>query len=285
MLAQPVIPSLSAEPDSAWFFNKIKDLILLTQTASEEATTLKALTTSTLTPFPQTALVKAAKLIHAFPVTARQLTGNYIAGFLLTLHPALKYNTLENWTSLSEQCDTLGLNTLGSRDTILTDGTGFFGYKIIAIERVNKQSAKVVFISKENRSIELRVAAGPKTFLSWPLKPSADRLIIPRFLSMLTMLFQIHAIGYDVLFVPPNNRATASASSSLLILTFAELLGYSMENIHLYKELGGRELLQRRHLGVGGATYWMPSPLIRGNFVIILLVNIQTLTKCRGMVG
>ncbi|KIJ23960.1 hypothetical protein M422DRAFT_87531, partial [Sphaerobolus stellatus SS14] len=42
------------------------------------------------------------------------------------------------------------------------------------------------------------------------------------------------------------------------------ILGYELETIHMYKELGGRELVMRRHISEGGATSWEPSPLIKG---------------------
>jgi hypothetical protein len=47
-----------------------------------------------------------------------------------------------------------------------------------------------------------------------------------------------------------------------LVRVFGELLGYEREVIHLYKEIGGRELIMRRKIEDDGATTWESSPII-----------------------
>ena len=49
-----------------------------------------------------------------------------------------------------------------------------------------------------------------------------------------------------------------SCSTSSLVRTFARLLGYELDAVHLYKELGGRELVMRRQVEEDGATTWKP---------------------------
>ncbi|EEB86915.1 hypothetical protein MPER_15966, partial [Moniliophthora perniciosa FA553] len=38
--------------------------------------------------------------------------------------------------------------------------------------------------------------------------------------------------------------------------------GYEMEVVHMYKEMGGRELVMRRKILEGGATTWEPSSIV-----------------------
>jgi hypothetical protein len=53
---------------------------------------------------------------------------------------------------------------------------------------------------------------------------------------------------------------------------FGEILGYTGSNaeaVHMYKELGGRELFMRRRILDGGATAW--EPRYARAFAVILL--------------
>jgi hypothetical protein len=69
---------------------------------------------------------------------------------------------------------------------------------------------------------------------------------------------QAHALGWDISVLPPALPSTASSSTSTLIKVFGQVLGYENEVIHLYKEIGGRELVMRRKIQDGGATTWEP---------------------------
>jgi hypothetical protein len=69
---------------------------------------------------------------------------------------------------------------------------------------------------------------------------------------------QAHALGWDISLIPPVVLSSASSSTSTLIRVFGELLGYEIEVLHMYKELGGRELIMRRKIEDDGATTWEP---------------------------
>ncbi|KAE9393793.1 hypothetical protein BT96DRAFT_958988 [Gymnopus androsaceus JB14] len=82
-----------------------------------------------------------------------------------------------------------------------------------------------------------------------------------------------HALGWDISYVPPLLPSTASTSTATLVKIFSEVLGYQLETIHLYKELGGREIVMRRRVVADSTpttatasttTTWDPSPLILG---------------------
>ncbi|KXN82719.1 von Willebrand factor A domain-containing protein 8 [Leucoagaricus sp. SymC.cos] len=81
-------------------------------------------------------------------------------------------------------------------------------------------------------------------------------------MGLLTCFMQAHAFGWDVSLIPPAILPSASTSTSTLMRVFSGLLGYDSEMLHMYKELGGRELLMRRKIEDGGATSWEPSPLV-----------------------
>ena len=113
--------------------------------------------------------------------------------------------------------------------------------------------------------VDVDVPAGPRPLLA----PSTLKLkgtttlsngvkitISERLLSTLTCLLQAHALGWDISLIPPMQPSTASCSTSILVRLFGDLLGYEVEDLHLYKELGGRELVMRRQIETGGATTW-----------------------------
>ncbi|KXN89304.1 von Willebrand factor A domain-containing protein 8 [Leucoagaricus sp. SymC.cos] len=81
-------------------------------------------------------------------------------------------------------------------------------------------------------------------------------------MGLLTSFMQAHVFGWDVSLIPPVILPLASTFMLTLVRVFSGLLGYDSEMLHMYKELGGRELLMRRKIEDGGATSWEPSPLV-----------------------
>ncbi|KXN92823.1 von Willebrand factor A domain-containing protein 8 [Leucoagaricus sp. SymC.cos] len=81
-------------------------------------------------------------------------------------------------------------------------------------------------------------------------------------MGLLTSFMQAHAFGWDVSLIPPTILPSALTSTSTLVRVFSRLLGYDSEMLHMYKELGGCELLMRRKIEDGGATSWEPNPLV-----------------------
>jgi von Willebrand factor A domain-containing protein 8 len=77
-------------------------------------------------------------------------------------------------------------------------------------------------------------------------------------MDLLTCFLQAHALGWDISFISPALLSTASSSTSTLVKVFGQILGYETEAVHMYKELGGRELTRRRKIEVSGATTWEP---------------------------
>ncbi|KAL6302276.1 AAA domain-containing protein [Sparassis latifolia] len=259
--------SNSSASDNSPLFRTLRDIILSTQYASESRHALDAVAKSTLPAFPQTALRKLRALLSAFP-PPEQLSSAQLARLMLTIHPALIHAPFIAWAMLSSKSEESGLGQLGSPSlTGNGDHLGLLGYYLSKIERVNERTARITFEGTEGAStVSLDVSAGPKKLLSFPFE-DPDKLgfyATDRFMGLLASMLQAHALGWDISYVPPALPSTASCSTSLLVKTFGAVLGYELEGIHLYKELGGRELLMRRKIGDGGATNWEPSPLIQG---------------------
>jgi MoxR-like ATPase len=74
---------------------------------------------------------------------------------------------------------------------------------------------------------------------------------------LLSRMMQTHAIDQDFLLVGPK-----SSSKTVCINKFAELLGYNVSTIHLYRDITARDLLQRRNTRSDGSTFWEDSPLV-----------------------
>lgn len=244
-------------------WEKLRDIVLSAQYASESRHALETVSTSALPPFPQTALLKLRMLIAKFP-PSKQLTPGQLSRVLLLIHPSLVYASFQAWALLSRQMEESGLGELGSPSmTSSSEDIGFFGYRIIAIERNSSQTARVTFAGPPGLSAGIYdVPAGPHSFRQFPLTESGDFRVTHRFLGLLTCLFQAHALGWDISLIPPALSATASSSTTTLVKIFGQLLGYEPEVVHLYKEIGGRELVMRRKILQGGATTWEPRSMI-----------------------
>lgn len=230
--------------------------------------------------FPQTSLLKLSKFLSLFPPPHSSLSSpSDFAAVLLAFHPALSYITPPLWRSLEAALTDAGLGDystgLSSCDPSSPSlSTGLWSWSLSSITRTSLHTAIITFSRAGVDRISLPVACGPRPFLPYPLKPSPELLLTPRFFHTLTTLFQLHAMGdWDIAISPPSaSLQSASSSTTLVIETFAQLLGYELETVHLVKDLGGgRELFMRRVVETGlgegeskGATGWEPAPMTKG---------------------
>lgn len=244
-------------------FGKFRDLIFSTQFASEWRHALEATSRSSLPPFPQTALAKLGSLVSMFSPPAQGLSPGQLARLLLVIHPALVYAPLQAWAILGRQCEEAGLGELGSPSmSSATDSIGIFGYQATEIKRLNERLAQVTFEAPSVKPVVASVPVGPRPLRPFPFVGTLGFNPSPRFLGLLTCFLQAHALGWDISLIPSALPSTASTSSSTLVKVFGEILGYDTEVLHMYKEMGGRELVMRRKVADGGATSWEPSPLV-----------------------
>jgi von Willebrand factor A domain-containing protein 8 len=245
----------------------LRRVIIATQYASEARadSAFHAIGGAALPPFPQTALSTLIALCAIFP-PPEQLSPTQLTRLLRALHPALLHASAQAWTTLSEHTQGVGLGALGdpSADDDVHDGVGLLGYRATRVDRVDNTTAKVWFSIRNSASIAVLMRAGPHTLAPFPYT-GADPSFhpSPRFDALLTSLLQAHALGMDLSLLPPV-APSASCSSTLLLRALQDTLGYSVRTLHIYKELGGRELLLRRHIKEGGATAWEPSTVVTG---------------------
>ena len=245
-------------------FDKLRDIILSTQYASESRNALEAISKTDLPPFPQTALSKLRRLVNLFP-PPEQLTPAQLARLFLTIHPALIHAPLQAWAILSRQTKEAGLGELGSPSmSSVNEQLGLFGYYLISIERVDDRNARITFDAPKGlQPVSVLVPAGPKQLRLFPFSGHLEFQPTVRFMGLLTCFLQAHALGWDISLIPPALPSTASTSTSTLVKVFGQLLGYDTEVIHMYKELGGRELVMRRKIEDRGATTWEPRYVFR----------------------
>ncbi|KAK0566796.1 hypothetical protein OC844_000545 [Tilletia horrida] len=166
-----------------------------------------------------------------------------------------------------------------------TDPTlGLLGYRASEIARESSHTARITFTQAQTgRSVQVRVPCGPL-----PLLPISDLesfqtqgskiVLTPRLQSTLTTMLQLHATGRDICLLPSvlsiagTTQASkeslavsqASSSTSTSIALFAAVLGYELEPVYLFKDIGGNEILMRRATTEDGSTTWEPAPLLRG---------------------
>ena len=248
------------------FYKKLRDIIASTQIASESNHVLDTVARSSLPAFPQTAMAKAAVLLSMFPPPAT-LAPEQLARLVLCIHPALIHSPFIAWAMLSRQFEEAELGELGSPNlTGIEDDAGLLGYRLARIDRVDDRTAQVTFDSAAGTQVSVNVPAGPHEFLAYPFAAPEFLGFVPsaRFMGLLAALLQAHALGWDVSYAPPALPSTASCSTTTLVRAFAAVLGYELEDVHVYKELGGRELIMRRRIEDGGATTWEPSALLEG---------------------
>ncbi|KAJ4490439.1 AAA domain-containing protein [Lentinula aciculospora] len=252
----------------------LRSVILATQYSSESRHALDFVPSA-----KSTALLKLRAICHKFPLVEMKIEPSALAQMLLTIHPGLTHAQFQAWGLLAEQIKETGTELeLGSPSDA---DFGLWGYVTASIERVSETTAKVSFRGPDSVSVVSHIVpCGPHPFRPFPLQEQtsltdSDELLLvtPRFLGLLTTFLQVHALGWDISYVPPLLPSTASTSTSTLVRIFAEILGYELETIHLYKELGGREIVMRRRVlsepngstsSTSTTTTWDPSPLIRG---------------------
>ncbi|KAJ3565249.1 hypothetical protein NP233_g7756 [Leucocoprinus birnbaumii] len=241
-------------------YTKLRDLILTTQYASETRNALEAISKTSLPPFPQTALTKLRALIQLFR-PPDELSPSQLARLFLTLHPALIHSAFQAWAILGRSTQEAGLGELGSPSmSSPNENIGLLGYSISRVDRIDDKTARLTFDGPSR--VEVVVPAGPLPLRSFPFSETTDLQLTPRFMGLLTCFMQGHALGWDISLIPPAILSSASSSTSTLVRVFGELLGYEAEVLHMYKELGGRELIMRRKIEDGGATTWEPSSLV-----------------------
>ncbi|KAL9936186.1 hypothetical protein V8E36_005028 [Tilletia maclaganii] len=165
---------------------------------------------------------------------------------------------------------------------------GLLGFTLQAIERESSHVARLTFQQpRTGRTITTHVPCGPLPFL--PLTDlatfrtqGAHVVLTPRLQSTLTTMMQLHATGRDICLLPsafsiPSSRGSSTAltktqlttsqtssSTSTSIRLFAALLGYELESVWLWKDIGGNEILMRRATTDDGSTTWESAPLLRG---------------------
>ncbi|KAH9931510.1 AAA domain-containing protein [Fomitopsis serialis] len=289
--ARIVTPALS-EGDGG-LYEKLRQVIIATQYASEARTSLDSSARSTLPAFPQTALAKLRALLDTFPVPASAaLSPVLLARVVLAIHPALTHAPFVAWALLSRQLEEVGVGALGSPagnqdDSADYEGAGLLGYTLLKVERAGERTARLTFASPSGAHLIVSAPAGPRTFFSYPFLPQDTETLgflpTPRFTGLLTSVLQAHALGYDVSLVPPALPG-ASCSTSTLMRIFARVLGYESEEWGMYKELGGRELVMRRVVQEGGATRWEPSLLVEAAWAgkMVRLDGLDTLGSTAG---
>ncbi|OCH94642.1 hypothetical protein OBBRIDRAFT_817121 [Obba rivulosa] len=248
-------------------YTKLREIILTAQYASEARHAVDAAAKSQLPAFPQTALAKLRALVEAFPPPER-LAPEQLARLVLGLHPALMHAPFVAWAVLSQQLEEAGVGPLGSPALAgQGDGLGFLGYKLARITRKDNWTVQITFEGVSGTAaVVLDAPAGPLSLLQVPFLDANKLgfLATDRVVGLLTCMLQAHALGWDISYVPPAHPATASCSTVTLVRVFSAVLGYESEDVHMYKELGGREMIMRRKIEEGGATVWEPSPLVEG---------------------
>lgn len=248
---------------SSPLYTNLRNLILTTQFASESRHALEAVSRSSLPPFPQTALMKLSSLVSTF-APPHHITPGQLGRLILTIHPGLIHATFQAWAILGRQADEAGLGELGSPSMSSVDEEiGLLGYRVSAIRRVDQTTAEVTFTHPSSQQVIVKAPAGPKPFRVFPFEGNLEFYPTKRFMGLLTCFLQAHALGWDISLIPPALPSTASTSTSTLVRIFGQVLGYDQEVVHMYKELGGRELVMRRKVEDGGATTWEPRLITR----------------------
>ena len=277
--------SIAHNPSSVPLYDKLRSLILSTQFASESRSALEVISKTSLPPFPQTALAKLSGLVEKFP-PPNELSPSQLARLFLTIHPGLIHAPFQAWAILNRQAQESGLGELGSPwMTFVDEEIGLFGYHVSTITRVDDNTAQLTFNAPSGlQPVSLSVPAGPKQLRRFPFAGNLEFNPTTRFMGLLTSFLQAHALGWDISLIPSALPSTASASTTTLVRTFGQVLGYDSETIHMYKELGGRELVMRRKIEDGGATIWEPRSVtwllfVSSGFPFIISVLDQCLDR------
>lgn len=246
----------SLDRQSTMLYDKLQGIILATQYASESRHAVDASSKTTLRPFPQTALAKLRALLSVFPAPTT-VPPVQLGKLMLALHPALMHAPFAMWAMLSRQTEEAGLGPLASPVAEgAHDDSGLLGYRLAGTQREDERTIRLTF--EGPNPISVVVPGGRKPLLLYPWEHSAllDFEATDRFMGLLTSMLQAHVLGWDISYIPPALPSTASCSTSTLVRVLGGLLGYDVDTVHMYKELGGRELVMRRRVEDGGATSW-----------------------------
>lgn len=293
--------------------------------------------------FGQTGLWKLKECLALFPPSTSTISEvhrvSQFKSLLLVINPALSFMNSVGWRALERafseeegtglEAWTKGISEIDRLDGILPSineagrpdggevqlGAGIMGWRISTISRISPTTAQLTFLrGLAEESTTIIVPCGPHPFLPLPLTATPSLLLTPRFHHLLTSLLQLHSLKtFDITFVPTSASGSeglmsSTGSSLLLIETFAKVLGYEFESVHLYKELSGREIWMRRVVNDGlpsasssqkqlfatsstsaekGTTTWSPSPLIKGAWEgkLIHLEGIDTIGNLVGSLG
>jgi von Willebrand factor A domain-containing protein 8 len=293
----------------------LRNVILAVNYAATESTRLESSLSSLgseggIPPFPQTALRKLALVMEAFPLPPSMSvsTGDFfvpLRPLILFLHPRMVDASLQAWRALDDLLKKEGIENLDlgenaepdimaevvrqGRDNEDKQREGLMGYRVRSIERVSSEDAngqmraKIVFESslQPGYLVEHLVPCGNQPFVPLPVTFTPSLKPTSRFLSLLTSFLQLHTLSFDISYIPPISNSTASCSTTTLIRTFADVLGYELESVYLWKEMGGRELLMRRVVDEGegaergkGGTKWV------ARYVVISEFGVCAFTKC-----
>ncbi|CAH7688707.1 AAA domain-containing protein [Phakopsora pachyrhizi] len=281
-------------PSLLW--QSFKEVVTSIQLANEARTTLSM--PSLLPNFPQASLVRLRRLLEVFPCPIvkqlRDISPDQLACLMLLLHPRLAYLPLTGFGMLAEHLAQAGFGALGNPVAAAEDGSGLLGYQLVSIERVTSSEARATFKQCDSHTyITTNLFCGPAPLVDVDEVLDSRRedvLIGPRLKHLLTVMIQIHAIGSNITLLPSDQPSAPSASTSLLLECFCRLLGYqdSIERIHLYKELSGRELLMRRLVNEkDGSTEWTASRLVEAALggSLVQLNGIDTIGSTIGSIG
>ncbi|KAI8846560.1 AAA domain-containing protein [Chytridium lagenaria] len=160
-------------------------------------------------------------------------------------------------------------------------------YTFVEVVPNTPVSADLVFESVEGR-VRFGVAKGPHP----PTPPPPTFIPTPCQTTLLSTLLQCHTMNRDICLVGP----PASGKTSV-VERFAEVLGYEVETVHLFRDMTARDLVQRRGMRDDGRTCWQNSGLVEaaltGRLAVLdgvqwlapgTLASLQRLTQDRAFV-
>ncbi|CAO1629064.1 unnamed protein product [Sympodiomycopsis kandeliae] len=167
---------------------------------------------------------------------------------------------------------------IGAGPEEVDSSTGLLGYNLESIERLSDIQSRITFTHQANPTNKVAIDApsGPLPHNTLPRLGQSVQLngqtitVTPRLLSILTTMAQLHATGRDFALLPSafatkqkGTRPQSSSSTSTAIALFGSLLGYPVESIWLWKDVGGNELIMKRVTTESGDTTFEPSPLLK----------------------
>lgn len=166
--------------------------------------------------------------------------------------------------------------------TGIDNGEGLLGYVLQDVERIDGTHARVTFGHATQPAVHVDVLCGPHELVPLSTLRESFLSLTPRIMALLTTMLQLHAVGRDMLLMPSALEGgalpQASSSKTTCIQLFASLLGYRLDTVWLWKDMGGNELLMRRATTPDGSTVWEPAPLttaaLRGSLVHLAGVDV-----------